>query len=157
DVWEVDDAGKVTDHFKQANPKLTITAERSQGPIAISETLDPTSANYMHWYDPDVATTADSMISGCNTDPIVFSGNAATSQTLHYLLYGTLIGWTGTGGVKCTQYGGTAKAWQLVPTPPPGSGEATTPFYDIPSLRSATELVLNIPRVGFFSTPAFFA
>ena len=167
DVWEVDDTGKVTDHFRQANPKFTITAEASQGPIATSETLDPSSPNYMHWYDPDIGTTADSMIPGCNTDPIVFSGNAATSQTLHYLLYGTLIGWTGTGGVKCTQYGGTVKAWQLSPSDfsdwslvtirQPGSGEATTPFYDIPSLRSATELVLNIPRVGFFSTPAFFA
>ncbi|HZU83334.1 MAG TPA: hypothetical protein VE987_10475, partial [Polyangiaceae bacterium] len=28
---------------------------------------------------------------------------------------------------------------------------------DLPSLRSATELVLAVPRVGFFSTPAFFA
>ena len=167
DVWEVDDAGKVTDHFKKANPTVTFTVEHAQGPIAISETLDPSSPSYMHWYDPDVAATADAMIPGCNTDPIVFSGNQASAQTLHYLLYGTLIGWTGTGGVKCTQYGGTLKAWQLAPSDfsdwtlvtvrTPNAGEATTSFYDLPSLRSANELVLNIPRVGFFSTPAFFA
>jgi len=30
-------------------------------------------------------------------------------------------------------------------------------FYDLPALRPADELVLSIPRVGFFTTPAFFA
>ena len=39
----------------------------------------------------------------------------------------------------------------------PKAGEAVTPFCDLPSLRTATELVLSIPRTGFFSTPAFFA
>jgi hypothetical protein len=38
-----------------------------------------------------------------------------------------------------------------------GRAEATTTFYDLHSLRSAEELVLQLPRVGFFSTPAFFA
>src|SRR6185312_1121695 len=39
----------------------------------------------------------------------------------------------------------------------PKSDEVTTQFYDLPALRSADELVLQIPRSGFFSTPAFFA
>ena len=39
----------------------------------------------------------------------------------------------------------------------PNAGEATSTFYDLPTLRSATTLVLSIPRLGFFSTPAFFA
>jgi hypothetical protein len=39
----------------------------------------------------------------------------------------------------------------------PASGQATTAFYDLPSLRTATQLVLKIPRTGFFSTPAFAA
>src|SRR5262249_31343537 len=56
DVWQVDDNGKVTDRFRQANPALTITVGTAQGPIPIAETLDPTSPNYMHWYNPDVAT-----------------------------------------------------------------------------------------------------
>jgi len=30
-------------------------------------------------------------------------------------------------------------------------------FYDVPKLRGATSIVLDIPRVGFFTTPAFFA
>jgi hypothetical protein len=40
---------------------------------------------------------------------------------------------------------------------PPAAGEATTTFYDLPALRAGSELVLSIPRIGFFSTPAFFA
>src|ERR1700754_468219 len=45
----------------------------------------------------------------------------------------------------------------LTTGPSPNSGEAVTAFYDLPSLRKATELVLSIPRLGFFTTPAFFA
>jgi hypothetical protein len=39
----------------------------------------------------------------------------------------------------------------------PRAGEATAVFYDLPALRATTELVVTTPRVGFFSTPAFFA
>jgi hypothetical protein len=39
----------------------------------------------------------------------------------------------------------------------PKPGEAVTNFYDLPALRTASELVLSIPRAGFYSTPAFFA
>ena len=45
----------------------------------------------------------------------------------------------------------------MVTIRPPAAGEAHTRFYDIPALRTATELVLDTPRPGFFSTPAFFA
>ncbi|HEY6476998.1 MAG TPA: hypothetical protein VI456_10480, partial [Polyangia bacterium] len=163
DVWEVDDNSKVTDLFKKANPGLQITAESAAGPIPIGETLDPTSANYMHWYDPDVAT-AGSSIAGCTMDPIVYPADALT---LHWLLYGSLDGHKLADGTNCTQTGGSASApqlgasdfsdWTLVTIRPPTPGEATTTFYDLPTLRGATTLVLSIPRVGFFGTPAFFA
>ena len=163
DVWEVDDAGKVTDHFKQANPALTVTVGAMSGPIPMDETLDPTSPNYMHWYDPDVAT-AGSAVAGCTQDPIVYPVRAIT---LHYLLHGALDGYKNAAGTNCPPTGGTATApqlgasdfadWTLVTIRPPAAGEASTAFYDLPALRAATELVLSIPRVGFYSTPAFFA
>jgi hypothetical protein len=163
DVYEVDDDSKVTDAFKKANPKLQITAEAAAGPIPIADTLDPTSANYMHWYDPDVAT-AGSSVAGCAMDPIVYP---ASAFTLHWLLYGALDGYKLSDGTNCPQTGGSASApqlaaadfadWTLVTIRPPNTGEATTTFYDLPTLRSATTLVLSIPRVGFFGTPAFFA
>ncbi len=167
DTWEVDDASKVTDHWKMANPTASITLESSQGPIPPSESIDPKSPNFMHWYDPDVGGAASQSFAGCNNDPIVFSGSASNAFIIHYLLYGTISGWTGTNGTKCTQFGGTSKApqltaadfsdWTMVNIRPPTSGESTTSFYDLTSLRAAKELVLGIPRAGFFSTPAFAA
>jgi hypothetical protein len=163
DVWEVDDNSKVTDLFKKANPGLQITAETAAGPIPIAETLDPTSANYMHWYNPDVATAGTS-VAGCTMDPIVYPANALI---LHWLLYGSLDGHKLADGTNCPQTGGGASAaqlaasdfsdWTMVTIRPPNAAEATTTFYDLPTLRGATTLVLSIPRVGFFGTPAFFA
>jgi hypothetical protein len=163
DVWQVDDSGTVTDRFKKANLGQQITVETAQGPIPIAETLDPTSASYMHWYDPDAATE-DSTIAGCAMDPIVYPPSALT---LHWLLYGSLDGRKLADGTSCPQIGGTATApqlttgdfsdWTMVNIRLPAAGEPTTLFYDLPTLRAATEIVLSIPRVGFFSTPAFFA
>ena len=47
--------------------------------------------------------------------------------------------------------------WRSVHIRQPKPGESPTPWWDVPHLRTATELVLATPRVGFFSTPAFFA
>jgi hypothetical protein len=163
DAWEVDDAGKVTDAFKQQNKKLSIVAEASAGAIPFAASLDPTSTEYMHFYDPDVASQNQN-IAACAVDPIVYPANGST---LHLLLWGTLDGWTAADGTKCPQTGGSASAaqltsddfgdWTLVDIRAPAAGESATPFYDLPSLRNAKELALTIPRVGFFTTPAFFA
>jgi hypothetical protein len=97
-------------------------------------------------------------------DPIVYPPSAFT---LHWLLYGGLDGRKLADGTNCPQSGGSATApqlatsdfsdWKLVTIRPPKTGEVASTFYDLPALRSATTLVLSIPRVGFFSTPAFFA
>ncbi len=162
DTWQVDDASKVTDRFRAANRTLDITIESSAGPIPLSETLDPTSPNYMHWYDPDVPSESSNG-AGCGEDPIVVP---AAANTLHYLLYGSILGHKNSAGGNCTPLGGTASApqltasdfttWSMVTIRTPKAGEATTPFYDLNALRSATELVVESPRIGFF-TPAFFA
>jgi hypothetical protein len=163
DTREVDDNGAVTDHFHLAYPNTTITVEAAQGAIPIEQSVDPTSPNFMHWYDPDVAT-AGAAIPGCQKDPITYP---AAASTLHYLLYGSLDNRKGSTGTPCGVLGGTAKApqlqpgdfsdWTLVTLRAPSTNESTTPFWNLPALRTATELVLQIPRTGFFSTPAFFA
>lgn len=163
DVWQVDDSGKVTDGFKQANPAVKLTVGSAAGPIPIADTLDPQSANFMHWYDPDVATVGTT-VPGCALDPIVYPANG---QILHYLLYGSLDNYKNAAGISCPQTSGSAAApqlttadfadWHMVTIRRPAAGEAPTRFYDLPALRAATELVLSVPRVGFFSTPAFFA
>ena len=162
DGWQVDDAGKITDQFRIANPNVSLTVSAASGPIPIAQSLDKTSPNYMHWYDPDVASIG-AQDPACAADPIVYPSNGFT---LHFILYGTLEG-RKTGTLNCVQHGGSAAApqmtgtdftsWKMVSVRPPSAGEATSAFYDLPNLRTANELVLSIPRVGFFSTPAFFA
>ena len=163
DAWEVDDTGKVTDRFRQAHAGQSIVVSTASGPIPIADSLNPASLNYMHWYNPDVATN-NAAVAGCTEDPITF---LPIGVSLHYLLYGSLDGHKSSTGVQCPPTGGSATAaqlaladftdWTMVTIRQPRAGEAVTPFYDLPSLRTATELVLSIPRTGFFSTPAFFA
>ena len=164
DQYEVDDNNVVTDSFKIANPKQMITIEAAEGPIPIAESIDPASPNYMHWYDPDVAMS--SSVAGCSTDPVVLGSSSAS---LHYLLYGSIDGRKdpSNSATNCPPVGGTSAApqlqtgdfsdWTMVTIRPPGNGESTATFYDLPTLRQATTLVLTRPRVGFFSTPAFAA
>jgi hypothetical protein len=163
DAYQVDDAGVVTDAFKASHPTATISAEAAQGPIALSETLDPTSPNFMHWYDPDVARLGTYLSAGCVEDPVTYPSSAFT---LHELLFGALDVRRDAAGDQCG-FGGTAlapqlsgtdfTAWKMVTVRPPAAGEATTSFFDLATLRSTDTLVLDVPRVGFFSTPAFFA
>jgi hypothetical protein len=164
DAYQLDDANGLTDRFALANPGGTITVT-SEGPISPLETLDPLSPNYMHWYDPDVANVASYEHSAaCGQDPIVYPASAVT---LHYLLYGALDTRKTPGGVGCPVFAGTAAApqvtgtdftdWRMVTVRPPNPGESTTPFYALAALRASNELVLSVPRVGFFSTPAYFA
>jgi hypothetical protein len=162
DTWEIDDNGKITDYFQKAQPanqQIVVTAQGAQ--IPLSDTINPKSANYMHWYDPNVASVTGGTT--CKIDPITYPAKA---NTVYYLLHGQIPQYT-VGTTKCQGYSGNAAAgafvasdfndWTMVSIRPPQTGEATTAFYDLPSLRNAKELVLNIPRVGFFSTPAFFA
>jgi hypothetical protein len=165
DWWQVDDAGNVTDEFKKAYPSVTITAEKSLGPIPIAESLDPMSPNYLTFYDPDLGN-ATLTAEGCGQDPIAYP---PSGYTLHYLLYGALVGHTlpAPSTTKCQQYGGSAAApqitgtdftdWKMVTIRPPNAGETPTAFWDLATIRSTNTLVMSIPRVGFFSTPAFFA
>ena len=163
DVWQIDNEGKGTDRFRQAHLGQSIVVSTASGPIPIAETLDPSSPNYLHWYNPDVATN-NTNVAGCTEDPIVYPPRGVS---LHYLLLGALDGHQSSTGVQCPPTGGSATAaqlqpadfsdWTMVTIRAPRAGEAVTPFYDLPALRGARELVLQIPRTGFFSTPAFFA
>lgn len=47
--------------------------------------------------------------------------------------------------------------WREVDLTTLGAGEEKTPYYDIPTLRNTSSLALSVPRIGFFTTPAFLA
>jgi hypothetical protein len=161
DTIEVDNQGAFRDRFRET-PRKAIIVGAASGPIPIEETLDPSHANYMRWYNPDVATEETNP--ECQQDPVSLP---PSSHALHFLLLGSIEGRRLVDGKFCVGFHGTAKGpqfkaadfedWTMVTLRPPRPGEATTTFYDLPALRRARELVIAGPRLGFFSTPAFFA
>jgi len=165
DAWQVDDMGRITDRFRTDNPGLTVTVSAASGSIPIEDTLNPASPNYMHWYNPDVGIAQKNEPAGCVTDPITYP---PTGISLHFLLLGALDNRKNPdGGAPCNARASSPTSaqltnddfntWKMVTTRAPKAGEKPTRFYDLPTLRSSKELVIATPRVGFFTTPAFFA
>jgi hypothetical protein len=163
DTVEIDNDGLILDRYRATHRNVPITIEAAQGPIPLAESLDPASPNYMHWYDPDVANAYPDL-PNCQRDPIVITPVAIS---LHYLFLGTIDSFKIPGNFLCPRVPGSASGaqftatdfsdWTMVTVRQPKDGEPPTAFYDLPALRAARELVLSVPRVGFFSTPAFFA
>ena len=153
DVWQIDNLPNgVHDAFKTANPGKNIVVSASGGPIPLAQSIDPTSANYMHWYDPNI-------VAECGIDPLVIPARA---NAVYQILVGAKLN---QNNVTCTK-NFTAQLlptdytdWKMVTVRPPLASAKTTWFYDLPTLRNPaiTALLLKRPYVGFFTTPAFFA
>jgi hypothetical protein len=163
DARPVDDDGTVRDSFARANPGLRITLQTAGGPVPIAQTLNPASPNYMHWYTPDLPNLKYPDPSCNGLDPITF---APSALLLVQMLYGEIPNHQSPTG-NCGNKPGTPASvqftpadfntWTMVTIRRPAAGEEITPFYDLATLRTTHDLVLKTPRVGFFSTPAFFA
>jgi hypothetical protein len=154
-----DDDDRPTDQFAQANQSVTLVVEDTT-PIALSDTLDPKSPNYMHWYFPGLSTEQKG--TGCQTHERDFN---VKSPQVHDLIYGTVPNYN-IQGVHCAPLtdetngyltSADFSAWKMVTVRAPKKGEARTAFWDPNALKNASELVLSTPRVGFFTTPAFTA
>ena len=173
DTYQVNDDGTVNDGFVRAYPDATLTAESAQ--VALADSVNPANAaTFLHFTDPDVVaggpySQARNLPAGCAIDPMPIPTSALA---IHHLLYGGIRSHK-MGGVVCPQFGGTLSAtvignpasggakdfsdWHSVTIRQPKAGEKTTAFFDIPALRTASTMVLDLPRAGFFTTPAFFA
>ncbi len=169
----VDDKGATTSRWAKANPMLKVTAA-SDLTIPMTDTLNPASPNYL------VVSTGMAMPNCVNPE------RSFTAQDAPFQLYSMLMGHVDTDklapdATTCRAFNmppvftdADFSDWHLVtirqpkaatvaatmattPMATPPAGEATTKFYDVAALRAAKELVLNVPRIGFFGTPAFFA
>jgi hypothetical protein len=133
----------------------TIQPPNTQNPAECSQTTPPTSPGATRTW---IASNF---------------GNSPSAHLVHYLLYGGMEAYNINAGKppnnNCNAYQNNTNAiltasdfttWTMVNIRPPMSGESITPFWDLTKLRAlgpGNDLVLNIPRVGFFSTPAFHA
>jgi hypothetical protein len=188
---QVSDTEKITDAFAKANATngvivtdcaAGVNQATCNGQTTIdyaSETINPSSPNYMHWYFPGLNTIEPASAANpapyCQADSRAWvstnNANTPSAHLVHFLLYGGFESYkipTTQSNGNCGAYSGGANAngpmtandfstWTLVNVRAPNGTEGLTPFWHMPNLRSATELVLKTPRVGFFSTPAFHA
>lgn len=153
DNRQINDAQRATDYTIAQIKDFAITLSHDAGPIPLDETLRIGGPSFMHWYLPDAVPA------GCS-DPLIFKGS--TTRLFQYL-FGVV---TAAPAPACpTTINISApnfvdadySAWRMVRIRQPKFGEPATQFYDQTAMRSANELVLRVPRVGFFGTPAFFA
>ena len=152
----VNDKAQATSRWAAANPKLTVTAA-SDLTISLADSMDPTNANYLK------VSTGIAMPNCVNAE------RSFTGQDAPFQLYSMLMGHVDTDKLapdtmSCRAFNITPaftdadfSDWHLVTMRAPNPPEVTTAFYDVAKLRAAKELVVNVPRIGFFSTPAFFA
>ena len=168
DAWQVNDQGKAVDAWASLFQKRSIVLRNDGGPVPLGVAADAGSPLFLTFYDPDVGHLVYGGAEDCQTDPITIT---ATSYTLQRALYGAVpghsVGLADGGTLNCPERGGTVAGsqltpddfttWRMVTIRPPVGTESITHFYELPRLRTATELVLKTPRPGFFSTPGFAA
>jgi hypothetical protein len=166
-----------TENYLTANPNFTFTLE-SENPIPLSETLDPSGGNYLVFYSPDLLKSPQTTMNGCTMDRVynsstVPNGKGNVVLALWDFIFGTLDSYELPDGGECpVDYYGTPIVnvdagdytnWAMVNVVQPDGGEPTTPFYDLLTFRALAtagtpgNLVMNIPRVGYFTTPSFLA
>lgn len=129
----------------------TLTVHRTGPEIPLAESTDPSSPNFMHF-------RADF---SCPNNPATVT--IGRERTVGLNLFEFMLGFFRSNtcgnaknvGVRFSD--SDFNDWRWVTVRHPNAGEETTVFYDVIGLRNATELVLHTPRVGFFSTMAFFA
>ena len=166
DAVSVDDLGKVTDHFAKNTP-TAITLESAQA-VSIADAINPSSPSYMHFYDPAIATSYDP---ACPVGTNVYPSPASARDLAQIALSRSPFVYNyvapGQAPHRCSPppipsvdayvIPSDYTAWKMVTVRAPSPGEATTRFYDLPTLRTSTELVLHVSRVGYFTTPSFLA
>lgn len=146
DALVITDKGGVTSRLTPKIPTVTFLSGMT---IPVSQSIDPSSANFMKWTVPSAITGT-----GC-TDP--YPQNALNgTRYLFDFVFGRLRG-CNPAGLTSQFTAADYDGWKMVTIRPPKAGEATTNFYDVGTLRTATEMVLYEPKVGFMTTPAFFA
>ncbi|MDB4932676.1 MAG: hypothetical protein JWM10_5160, partial [Myxococcaceae bacterium] len=159
DNVQVDDRHNRSPVFQREHPtSLTLQSERE---IPIEDSVDPASPDFMVFYHPGLATAYGP---GCPAGPVVYPA-PVPYEVVADLFYGFRPSAFGAMGCQPPMLPPSARLvrpgdftdWRMVTIRPPRAGEATTGLYDLPSFRAGGDLVLNTPRVGFFTTPAFFA
>jgi hypothetical protein len=174
DLLLIDDNNRMSDQMLAANASSTITFQSTTS-TTIDQSLNPSDPNYLVFYHPKLAPAAGAQPYDalCPTDQIVYSkANSSPSVVLYQALSGQgLQGFTikladGTSHTcnppafpnafnGSTSAPNDYNAWRMVNVRAPAAAEVTTRFWDLNAIRTGNDLVVNVPRVGFFTTLSF--
>ncbi|MGB5808929.1 MAG: hypothetical protein WBG86_00290 [Polyangiales bacterium] len=151
DDREIDDDGDR--RYNRADEAITQLAYTTAD-VPLSESLDPNSANWMRFTIP-----AEGLPEACNGEAV------KTNNDLVRAALAVLMGsYTNNDECMPDDYRATPLLgeeaffdWRPVTVRSPAPGEQPTMFWDLDTLRNSDELVLRVPRVGFMTTPGFFA
>ena len=150
--WLLDKFGRTT--FKYTQTTNTDPATGVSTPIPLEETINPASPNFMKWQyvQPDPARYMPCM------DPITVTGTNAINSVFR-ALFGARQSCQGAPAMPSLFTDEDWNTWRPITIRAPRQGEERTIFWELPKFRDprTTELVLATPRVGFFTTLAFFA
>ncbi len=147
-----------------ATPMVTWRVDESGVDIPLEQALDPASPNFLTF--ADVAPTTQGRNNGT-----ICRGTAGmiNSYNGYAQLFQVLLGFiprinNADGTTLCQQHASRpyfsqadVSDWQWVTVRPLAPGETQLKSYEILKLRGASELGLKLPRVGFYTTPAFMA
>ena len=122
--------------------------------VPLSQTLNPSSPNWMRFAIP-----SEGLPGGCGGEAV------KTNNDLVRAAFAAMFGYyTDNDGCMPDNYRTTPTIgeeaffdWRPVTIRAPRTGEQPTMFWELDSMRASDELVLRVPRVGFMTTPAFFA
>lgn len=182
-----DDTYKVNNRWYAANGNLAVTLVEKRGPVTLTAAANPQSPDYLTFYVPNLhalftansnATLEADELAGCAaTDPLRLDrstsdgGGAMLVANLYRLLSGNGVSVKkpsvrdANQTYRCNVQGSALpfltstdyNDWREVTVRAPAGTEMPSTFFDLPTLRASTTLLMDSVRVGYFTTPAFLA
>jgi len=140
--------------------------DMSGADIPLADTLNPNSPNYLV-FDDEAPTTTTGFKPGnlttCQNTPGLQNQYTGYAQLFQRFL-GFSQRYKFVASPDCWEHASKpyfevsdTQDWAWVDIATKGSADSYPQPYDLPTLRTLTELKLALPRVGFYSTPAFLA
>jgi hypothetical protein len=148
----------------QNTTKLAWKVDMSGTAIPLEDTLNPSSPNYMVFDDE-----APVMKAGFGLTPTCQGTAGLVNPFSGYaMLFQRLLGFTPrypfAASPQCWEHASKpyfttsdVSDWTMVNVHALASGESYIQPYDLPTLRKTTDIGVKLPRVGFFTTPAYLA
>jgi hypothetical protein len=144
--------------------------------IALEDTLNPNSPNYMIFDDQlpvnpggfrgggGFQNCHGNMVTDPMTGAIVTQGTFTSSAQLFQRLMGYTPRYPFTGNPTCIEHPSKpyftttdVSDWGWVTVHAKSASETPPKPWDLPTLRNTKDLGLSLPRVGFYTTPSFLA